>query len=247
MKKGEKMSEDMKQKISASMKNVKRGPFSAEHKRKLSVAKRGIPLSAEHRKNISLSLLENPPFKGRRHTPEALKKMRAVKLGKKLSAQHKMHIGLATKGISRQPFSEEHKRKISAAKLGTICSVEARRKMSDSRRGNKNHMFGVRRFKAKNPNWKGGITPLRAAIRGTIEYAIWRLGVFTRDDFTCQICGVRGGKLEADHYPKKFSEILVESKIKTMKQALRCEELWDICSGRTLCKECHHAVTWGKE
>lgn len=53
------------------------------------------------------------------------------------------------------------------------------------------------------------------------------------------MCNIRGGKLEADHCPKSFSEIFRENKIQSLEDALNCEELWDINNGRTLCKNCH--------
>lgn len=61
--------------------------------------------------------------------------------------------------------------------------------------------------------------------RYSIETGVWRNLVFKRDDYTCQICGVRGTYLEADHIKPWafFSELRYE-----------------ISNGRTLCKICHH-------
>lgn len=53
--------------------------------------------------------------------------------------------------------------------------------------------------------WKGGITPLNNKLRSTPEYKNWRWNVFVRDNFTCQICGIKGAKLRANHI-KKFSD-----------------------------------------
>ena len=105
-------------------------------------------------------------------------------------------------------------------------------------RGKNNPMFG--RIGKSNPNWKSGITSLARQIRGCFKYRLWRSDVFTRDDFMCQICSVRGGNLEADHYPKQFSAIFHENKIKNLQQALDCAEFWNINNGRTLCKKCHN-------
>lgn len=52
----------------------------------------------------------------------------------------------------------------------------------------------------------------------------WRLFVFSRDDYTCQICGTRGGDLEAHH---------LES------YADHAEERTNPENGVTLCKACH--------
>jgi len=88
-------------------------------------------------------------------------------------------------------------------------------------------------------NWKGGITSLAMRIRHCFKYRQWRSDIFTKDNFTCISCGERGNYLEADHYPKKFSQILEKYKIKSFEQALACEELWNINNGRTLCLKCH--------
>lgn len=91
-----------------------------------------------------------------------------------------------------------------------------------------------------------GATLLQEQIRKCFEYRLWRGDVFTRDDFICQHCGEKGGKLNADHI-KKFSEILKEYNITNLKEALVCSELWDINNGRTLCIPCHISrLKWDK-
>ena len=72
--------------------------------------------------------------------------------------------------------------------------------------------------------WKGGLTNKNKQIRNSYEYTLWRTSVFERDDFTCVICNVRGGRLQADHI-KSF--------------AYHPELRFDINNGRTLCIECH--------
>jgi 5-methylcytosine-specific restriction endonuclease McrA len=98
----------------------------------------------------------------------------------------------------------------------------------------------VKKLSGENQwNWKGGITPLNMQVRGCFKTRQWRSDVFQRDDYTCQFCGLRGVYLEADHYPKLFYLIMQENNIKTLDEALNCEELWNINNGRTLCRKCH--------
>ena len=92
----------------------------------------------------------------------------------------------------------------------------------------------------KNPRWKGGITNLNQQVRHCVEYKNWIRGIFKRDDFTCAVCRKRGGDLEADHYPKRFSEIMRDHDIRSLSDAEKCSELWDTKNGRTLCLKCHN-------
>ena len=95
------------------------------------------------------------------------------------------------------------------------------------------------RYGEKNPMWKGGVTPLYLLIRKCFEYRQWRSDVFTRDNFTCQICGDdRGGNLQA-HHKISFSDILNKYEITTYDEAINCEALWNINNGVTLCEKCH--------
>jgi len=87
--------------------------------------------------------------------------------------------------------------------------------------------------------WRGGKTKLVKQIRESIEYKQWRNSIFKRDNWTCQLCGKSGEKLQVDHYPKSFNQILKENAIFTLKEAINCKELWKTDSGRTLCLRCH--------
>lgn len=129
-------------------------------------------------------------------------------------------------------------------------SDETRKKIGESKKGNKNwlgrhHTEETRQkkrllFRENNPAWQGGVTPLKRQIRNCFFYRQWRSDIFKRDDFMCQSCGKRGGRIEADHYPKKFSVIFDENKIESLEQAENCEELWNLNNGRTLCFDCHN-------
>lgn len=74
--------------------------------------------------------------------------------------------------------------------------------------------------------WKGGISPERVKLRESDEYYVWRNTVGTRDNFTCQCCGLKTKKVEAHHL---FSFIQYED--------LR----YDVNNGICLCRYCHNA------
>lgn len=76
---------------------------------------------------------------------------------------------------------------------------------------------------AKNPSWKGGISPMRKIISGTPEYKLWRKAVFERDNWTCIWCGNKK-QIQADHI-KSFAQFP--------------ELRFAIDNGRTLCLPCH--------
>lgn len=60
--------------------------------------------------------------------------------------------------------------------------------------------------------------------RPRYEMKIWTQAIFKRDNYICQHCGIRGGKLQADHIKpySKFPELR-----------------WYLENGRTLCIPCH--------
>ncbi len=82
----------------------------------------------------------------------------------------------------------------------------------------------------KHWNWRGGLTSLNNQIRSCFKYRQWRSDVFTRDNFTCQECGSRGGKIHP-HHVKGFAMIIKDNNIKTFDEAQNCEELWKINNG----------------
>jgi hypothetical protein len=117
--------------------------------------------------------------------------------------------------------SEETKNKISLANSGKghPHTPESKLKISIAHRGSKSHL------------WKGGITPKVDRDRNGLEYREWRNFVFIRDNYTCQECGQRGGKLNVHH-----------------KEEVSCfpEKMYDKENGITLCVKCHKTTdTYG--
>lgn len=155
--------------------------------------------------------------------------------GKKLPQYMIEKMSKAKKGIRRPPMSEETKKKLSITHKGKepwskgkigIYSEETLKKM----RGQ------------NSPAWRGGLTSLYQILRNCVEYKIWRIKIFERDDYTCQKCFKRGWCiLQADHI-KPFALIMAENNVFNFDEAISCKELWEITNGRTLCKECHKTI-----
>ena len=120
-------------------------------------------------------------------------------------------------------------------KLSTLCKScakkasmndETRKKISVAHKGKPRPWL-----QGKNSSsWKGGISPWRNQLAGTIPYANWRTAIFKRDDYTCQICGERSGKLQAHH-------------IWPMRDNINTLLIFDIDNGITLCKDCHISIS----
>lgn len=94
---------------------------------------------------------------------------------------------------------------------------------------------------ANSSAWKGGVSELTAQIRTLSQYKLWRISIFTRDNYTCQECGgiSKYKNTLRSHHIKGFTLILKENNIKTIQQTIDCKELWAINNGITLCKKCH--------
>lgn len=127
--------------------------------------------------------------------------------------------------MGRKPTLET-RRKMSEKRRLRVTKNETREKMSIAFRGNKCHL------------WRGGKTKLKELIRSGLKYRIWRNEVFKRDNYTCNLCGHRGGNLES-HHKIALSKLIDNYNIKTFEEALNCKYLWEIDNGITLCIPCH--------
>ncbi|KKR69696.1 MAG: hypothetical protein UU10_C0007G0002 [Parcubacteria group bacterium GW2011_GWF1_40_6] len=188
-----------------------------------------------------------------KHTEETKKKMSLARLGVE-------PINKGKKGI----ISEETRKKMSLAKLGKRsrrigfkASKETLIKLRESHLGQKAwnkgkkglqvawnkgikglHLSPSTEFKKGIVPWNWrGITPINERIRKSLEYKLWRMAVFERDNYTCVWCGAKNGNgksvvLNADHI-KPF--------------AFYPELRFAIDNGRTLCVDCHKTTnTWGR-
>lgn len=90
----------------------------------------------------------------------------------------------------------------------------------------------IRQQGRKSHLWRGGKTDALRLLRNSASYGEWRSAVFHRDDFTCQLCFQRGGKLSAHH---------------VQEVAKYPERILDRSNGITLCWPCHTSIRHREE
>jgi len=142
------------------------------------------------------------------------------------------------KGQKRKPLSNKTKEKIGKAnsrKVVVECSYCGKKvKRSPSAFKGKKRYFCSRECYAKfvsefilkeeTSNWQGGINDIRDTERKTREIKEWKKKVLKRQNWTCQKCDKRGGRLEV-HHIENFSS-------NGDKRAL-------LKNGIVFCKKCH--------
>lgn len=134
-------------------------------------------------------------------------------------------------------FTKVHRLNLGLAKMGKPSGMLGKTAWNKGlpapwTKGSNNTNWG--KFGPAHPKWTGR-TKLTKSIRMSVPYKNWRFAIFKRDNFTCQVCGINGVYLEADHFPVSFAEILNQYEIKTFESAMNCQLLWDISNGRTVC------------
>lgn len=96
----------------------------------------------------------------------------------------------------------------------------------------------------RNHSWRGGISPIAYRLRRSTRFKEWRTAIFVRDDFTCRLCGARGGEIHP-HHQVAFSFLLrtlialYQGYDNQYQRLLDSHLLWSITNGQTLCKPCH--------
>ena len=118
----------------------------------------------------------------------------------------------------RNKHDSKYKCGVNAARYGKHHTRETRNKIQITR---------YKRYGIKN-------TPALKRIRNSQAYKNWRKAVYERDDYTCQKCMVRGGRLQAHHIHP----------VRSNKNNLL---LFDVNNGITLCEECHLEVNGHEE
>ena len=130
--------------------------------------------------------------------------------------------------------------KLNKSRTGIPLSEDTKKKISESMKGKQNslgrkHPLEFRQYLSalwtnnpKHNHWIDGKSDERTTQRrvdmGRLQYRLWREEVFRRDNWMCIHCGIRGGKLQADH-------IQLYSTYPNLR--------YEVSNGRTLCVSCH--------
>lgn len=141
------------------------------------------------------------------HSKESNEKNRLAHLGKKHTEEWKKKISNKLKG-RKVTWGD----KISEGKKGKQTSPETGFKPGE------NHW-----------NWRGGVSQERELIANRSKERPWAKKVKKRDNWICQECGAKDGKMIAHHI------IFWTPKAKSN---------YDLNNGKTLCNSCHVKLHW---
>lgn len=155
----------------------------------------------------------------KRKLSKALKGRKAWNKGKKTPEEIKKKLSKINKGKHFSSKTEFKKGQYKGSK-NPAKRIEIRRKISKSKKGKP--LFNMRG--ENHPRWNRENTSMNERIRRRIEYKLWRKAVFARDNWTCQKCEERGGKINV-HHIYNFANA-AELRI-------------SVENGITLCKKCH--------
>lgn len=118
------------------------------------------------------------------------------------SAASKIKCSLAQMGNKKalgKPKSQEHKDKIRIANTGKVSPTKG---MKFSEEIRKRMSIAQRKSKKASVVYKRSMR-----VRRSLRYRLVRESVFKRDDYTCQECRKKGGKINM-HHIKSFSQYI---------------------------------------
>ena len=132
------------------------------------------------------------------------------------------------KGIiykKKSPVTEELKKiwikNLKGGMKGKHLSEKHKQALSESKKGDKNPMFGIHKYGKDAPFWKGGISKESRRLRSRLR--TWRKQILERDNYECCSC-LSKDKLRVHHIIPVSIDKLQAS---------------DPQNGLTLCDSCH--------
>jgi len=210
-------------------------PHTEETKRKIWLAKLGKPIKWEGLPHIEIV--------NRLLTTEATTRSIASEYGCSSSTIALIFRKYTTKEQRVKVKAKKHGDKIRGRKNPTLKewrkthnvwagrkhTIEARKSQSKAKIGKKHTL--VRRIEQSArlqgitpTEWTNFATSTSERLKSSSEYKVWRKAIFTRDNWTCQECGKRGGRLHPHHIKAKSANP---------------ELIFCMDNGITLCHDCH--------
>lgn len=127
---------------------LKIGPFSIEHRRKISEAHKGKKVDSAHlaklhagrrrwKPTLEFKLAVSRAHKGRKHTEEARRNMSRAQKGRVFSVEHRRKLSEVHKGKKGHPVSSEVRARISATLMGHKVSRKTRLRIKKALRKRK--------------------------------------------------------------------------------------------------------------
>lgn len=217
MKKGQKMSEEIKHKISLARK----GKFSIG-----TGFKKGHKINTGRSKSIITrkKIQQNAYRQFKNGMPAETKD----KLSKIMKKKHSIESWGFQKG--HIDFAKNKGRKHSL-EFRDKCRERMKKRLG---RNSPNWKGGITTLKRRV------IITLGGRIRACQSYKEWRYKIFKRDNYTCQACNCK--KYLNAHHIESFNKIIKKYNIKTIEQSIKCKKLWDVDNGISLCYECHKKI-----
>lgn len=221
-------------------------PKSKETREKIGNGNRGLKRTKEQRKRQSEYMTgrfvgEDNPFFGHHHTDEQRKKWSENRTGEIPSLETRAKMSKSGKG--KIPWNYN---------LKNCFNEETLKIITENNTGENNGMYNKKQKleskikmsmkKTGDKEFVGFRSSIYKIIRTSPEYKQWRNSVFEKDNFTCVDCKDKsGGDFEA-HHIIGLSKIIKDNNIKTREDAYKCDLLWDINNGVTVCRKCHQKL-----
>ncbi|NGT56613.1 HNH endonuclease [Clostridium perfringens] len=179
--------------------------------------------------NLSASQIAQLVYSNKKNTPSILRWMKYFNISRRslsesVKLQYSGEKGMERKEIASKIAKEVLNSKDVRSKLINIMQTkEYKNKQRISKLGERNGMFGV--IGEKHPSWNPNKTRLqRQKDRKLKENKDFILYCLKRDNYTCQHCYTKSGKLNV-HHLDGYSWCI--------------EKRFDVDNGITLCEKCH--------
>ena len=158
------------------------------------------------------------------------------------------HIGLKHSEATIKKMQVTHRQNMTKEKRDHLSKLAKERNANMTKKQKEQrYSFEWRKklseaLKGKNgSNWQGGKAGLFNRVKRNFRYKLWRDDVLERDNYTCQLCGLKDKSNHA-HHIVKLRTIFENNLLKIKNYDFDIPLMWDINNGKTYCKACHRLI-----